>query len=91
MDCPKCHRSSFDFEGSTKVLESRSDKKGGVRRRRVCPACSYRFTTYEISQNLLVDFNKDEIITYKQNAYKVINKSREIVLFAFDKILLALE
>jgi len=91
LDCPKCHKSSFEFEGASKVLESRSDKRGGVRRRRICPACSHKFTTYEIRKDMLQDKTLNELAIYKHNAHKVINKSREIILFAFDKILLALE
>lgn len=42
MKCARCH---YD---DTKVIESR-DVAGGqsIRRRRLCTACSYRFTTYE--------------------------------------------
>ena len=91
MNCPKCGKSSFDFEGAKKVMETRSDMRGGVRRRRICPSCDWRFTTYEIRQDILQDKTLNELAIYKHNAHKVINKSREIILFAFDKILLALE
>lgn len=42
MKCPKCQ------EPDTKVIESR-DAGGGesIRRRRQCPTCGYRYTTYE--------------------------------------------
>jgi transcriptional repressor NrdR len=41
MTCPSCER-------STRVLESRQAEAGtSVRRRRECPACGRRFTTYE--------------------------------------------
>jgi transcriptional repressor NrdR len=41
MDCPACER-------PTQVLESRrADDGAAVRRRRECPACGQRFTTYE--------------------------------------------
>jgi transcriptional repressor NrdR len=41
MDCPSCNR-------PTRVLESRRAEDGGAtRRRRECPACGHRFTTYE--------------------------------------------
>ncbi|MBR4899914.1 MAG: transcriptional repressor NrdR [Victivallales bacterium] len=42
MRCPKCGRDS------DKVIETRMSKDAAsVRRRRLCLACSYRFTTYE--------------------------------------------
>ncbi|MEO8091869.1 MAG: transcriptional regulator NrdR [bacterium] len=41
MDCPSC-------QAPTRVLESRPAEGGGVvRRRRSCPQCDHRFTTYE--------------------------------------------
>src|SRR5205085_209814 len=41
MNCPVCDR-------GTRVLESRAAEDGAaVRRRRHCPACDHRFTTYE--------------------------------------------
>jgi len=41
MECPSCNR-------STRVLESRRAEDGAaIRRRRECPACGHRFTTYE--------------------------------------------
>ena len=41
MLCPSCH-------ASTRVLESRRAPDGAaVRRRRECPACGHRFTTFE--------------------------------------------
>jgi transcriptional repressor NrdR len=41
MDCPSCNR-------PTRVLESRRAEDGGAtRRRRECPSCGHRFTTYE--------------------------------------------
>jgi transcriptional repressor NrdR len=42
MKCPKCH------ELEDKVIDSRTVKDGEViRRRRMCLACSHRYTTYE--------------------------------------------
>lgn len=41
MDCPSCNQ-------PTRVLESRHAEDGAaIRRRRACPACGHRFTTYE--------------------------------------------
>lgn len=45
MKCPIC-------KGSTKTLESRKHVKG-TRRRRQCEKCLHRWTTYEVSENML--------------------------------------
>jgi len=42
MKCSRCHHDD------TKVIESRDASDGqSIRRRRMCDACKYRFTTYE--------------------------------------------
>ncbi|MCR4428980.1 MAG: transcriptional regulator NrdR [Caldiserica bacterium] len=41
MRCPFCGKQA------TKVIDSRSTKEGGIRRRRECSHCGRRFTTYE--------------------------------------------
>ncbi|MSO15387.1 MAG: transcriptional repressor NrdR [Ilumatobacteraceae bacterium] len=42
MHCPVCPHDD------TKVIDSRpADDGAAIRRRRVCPECAYRFTTYE--------------------------------------------
>jgi len=42
MKCSQCNL------GDTKVIESRDVAEGqAIRRRRACPECGYRFTTYE--------------------------------------------
>lgn len=42
VHCPVCRHDD------TKVIDSRSAEDGGaIRRRRSCPECAYRFTTYE--------------------------------------------
>ncbi|MFT3855453.1 MAG: transcriptional regulator NrdR [Ilumatobacteraceae bacterium] len=42
MRCPKCHADD------TKVIDSRESNDGlAIRRRRSCPSCAHRFTTYE--------------------------------------------
>lgn len=42
MKCSQCHYAD------TKVIESRDAADGeAIRRRRACPECGYRFTTYE--------------------------------------------
>ena len=40
MNCSRC-------ESPTKTLETRGVPDGAVRRRRECPSCGHRFTTYE--------------------------------------------
>jgi transcriptional repressor NrdR len=39
--CPACHK------GETGVIDSRETEEGEIRRRRECPRCQFRFTTYE--------------------------------------------
>ena len=47
MQCPFC------TNRNTKVIDSRTSEDGtSVRRRRECPACDARFTTYERYENL---------------------------------------
>ncbi len=42
MQCTACHHPD------TKVIDSRAAEEGAaIRRRRQCPSCGYRFTTYE--------------------------------------------
>lgn len=41
FDCPKC-------KSETVVPDSRSRSDGGVRRRRRCKGCGFRFTTHEV-------------------------------------------
>ncbi len=42
MKCPKCHHDD------TRVFDSRPTENGmAIRRRRECPECGFRFTTYE--------------------------------------------
>jgi transcriptional repressor NrdR len=45
MYCPFCHA------GDTKVIDSRLIREGNqIRRRRECPSCEERFTTYEVAE-----------------------------------------
>lgn len=70
MKCSQC--SSAD----TKVIESRDVNEGeSIRRRRACPDCGYRFTTYE-------RLERPQIIVIKNNS------TREI--FNRDKLLAGL-
>lgn len=65
MNCPYCHKPK------TKVLDTRENEAGSIRRRRECKKCKKRFTTYEkIGGVKWVEkkngkkeaFNKDKII-----------------------------
>jgi transcriptional repressor NrdR len=48
MKCPACDQLD------TRVIDSRSSKDDAeIRRRRVCDACSHRFTTYERAEKVL--------------------------------------
>lgn len=49
MQCTACHHDD------TKVIDSRSaDEGSAIRRRRQCPSCGHRFTTYErVEEQLL--------------------------------------
>ncbi len=56
MKCPYCGAPN------TRVIDSRpSDENNSIRRRRVCDACSKRFTTYEKVESIpLVVIKKDQ-------------------------------
>lgn len=70
MKCSQC--SSVD----TKVIESRDVSEGeAIRRRRACPDCGYRFTTYE-------RIERPQIIVIKNNGIRE--------LFNRDKLLAGL-
>lgn len=70
MKCSQC--SSVD----TKVIESRDVSEGdSIRRRRACPDCGYRFTTYERVE-------RPQIIVVKNNGIRE--------LFNRDKLLAGL-
>jgi transcriptional repressor NrdR len=66
MQCPYCQ------SDNTNVLESRISEEGSaMRRRRECPKCSKRFTTYERAEGVDIkvikksgkteDFNRDKL------------------------------
>lgn len=53
MRCPECTHED------TRVLESRLSHEGrSVRRRRNCPECGYRFTTYEREEEFFFQIRK---------------------------------
>ena len=65
MNCPNCHDTDF------KVVDSR-EVEDGIRRRRECLGCGFRFTTYERIQPAALfvikrdgrreEFNKDKLL-----------------------------
>lgn len=57
--CPKCG-------GFTHVLDSRLTSKGRTIRRRVCDACSERYTTYEITAGAYADLTKRTVDARKR-------------------------
>ena len=66
MQCPYCHHEN------TNVLESRITEDGGaMRRRRECPKCGKRFTTYERAEGVDI---------------KVVKKSGKIEDFDREKL-----
>jgi transcriptional regulator NrdR family protein len=64
MKCPKCKKSSSGIPWTrknnakatshTEVIESREKEDGNIRRRRQCPFCFERYTTYEVTKEYLV-------------------------------------
>lgn len=58
MTCNQCHYAD------TKVIESRDAADGqAIRRRRMCPECGYRFTTYE-------RLERPQLIVTKKNGHR---------------------
>lgn len=96
MKCPKC--SSVD----DKVVDSRSIKEGEViRRRRLCTACTFRFTTYEevVKTGLVVikrdgqtvDFNKKKLLSGIKKACEKRPVTDDQIQFIVDSIANSLE
>ncbi len=66
MRCPHCQNEN------THVIDTTHDSRGGIRRRRVCDACSQRFSTYEravLSTPMIIkkdntreEFNRDKLM-----------------------------
>ncbi len=68
MHCLKCHASD------TKVIDSRHfDLGSGVRRRRRCEVCQYRFTTYEQVEMELPTIVKNDGRREKFGREKIMN------------------
>ena len=71
MQCPKCKNND------TRVLESRDAAGPSIRRRRECPDCKGRFTTYE-------RLERPNIAVVKKDGSREL-LSREKLLHALDK------
>jgi transcriptional repressor NrdR len=71
MQCPKCK------SNDTRVLESRDAAGPSIRRRRECPDCKGRFTTYERVE-------RPNIAVIKKDGVRELF-SREKLLHALDK------
>lgn len=67
MRCPSCKTDD------TKVVDSRAaDEGAAIRRRRSCPVCSYRFTTYERMEEV-------PLVVVKRSGAKVPFDRRKVV------------
>jgi transcriptional repressor NrdR len=65
MRCPQCGHSI------TRVIDTTHDSHGGIRRRRECEKCTYRFSTYERAvmttpmivkrDNMREEFNREKL------------------------------
>lgn len=68
MYCPSCRADD------TKVIDSRvADEGCAIRRRRLCPQCSYRFTTYERLEELPLIVVKSSSVRESFDRAKVIS------------------
>ena len=92
MRCPSC------LNSDTKVLESRVSHEGrSVRRRRTCPACTHRFTTYEKEEDLIIqvqkkdgtldEFNRDKI----NRALTMACRKRQVTIDQIETLITGLE
>ena len=82
MKCPICNNSD------SRVLDSRPVEDGSsIKRRRECPACGKRFTTYEVVDTVPiavikrdgreVEFDKSKIISGIDKAFRSLNRVDE--------------
>jgi transcriptional repressor NrdR len=74
----KCNRCQHD---DTKVIESRDVADGqSIRRRRVCTACNYRFTTYERierPQLVVIKNNGNRELFNREKLFAGLNRASE--------------
>lgn len=59
--CPKCSEFGFATQESRKTRDA-------IRRRRVCPNCDYRVTTYEVAQSWYREAQQNREIVAKMRA-----------------------
>ena len=72
--CPHCH-------GPTGVVDSRpSERAGGIRRRRKCQSCGFRFRTMEVADLPARSDNKKRIILDAfERAETALNETRSLL------------
>ncbi len=70
MLCPKC-------KSKTKVIDSRLQSNQIVRRRRECPRCNYRLTTWKSPMNM--DTRESLSSSLKERIDKIKKQAQEIV------------
>lgn len=71
MRCPFCQSQD------NRVVDSRLAREGrSIRRRRLCEACSERFTTYEVVEDAIVDVAKRDGQTEPFDAEKLLRSMR---------------
>jgi transcriptional regulator NrdR family protein len=75
MNCPKCGK-------ETLVIDSRPSPGELIRRRRICNACSHRFTTYEITEIRKAEYERSE-----RHEKELIDKMNVIYQFASQSLL----
>ncbi|GAH70721.1 unnamed protein product [marine sediment metagenome] len=87
MKCPFC-----EYE-ETKVIDSRLTEEGdAVRRRRECPSCSKRFTTYERNYEIPITVVKKNKETQPFDRQKLLNGlvracvKRSIPVYKLEKV-----
>ena len=90
MRCPSC------LNSDTKVLESRVSHEGrSVRRRRTCPACTHRFTTYEKEEDLIIQVQKRTFSvdsrTNSINVHTMACRKRQVTIDQIETLITGLE
>lgn len=79
MKCPVC--------GCNKsgVIDTRPSDLGSIRRRRYCESCKYRFTTYEMTIESLIDNNNKIRDKIKEQLLSTIDKATERPIMEYEK------
>ncbi len=92
MKCPVCSKQSTGLpkDGRNEVIETREHTKtGSVRRRRICPFCNHRYTTYEVHQrefNRLknLDRDLDRLNLLEEFLSETLEKGSDLGLIDYD-------